>query len=470
LYCIKNEQLKSFFMDKSNQKNDIPTTLEELFSLTPILGKKVEVSFSAPDLSSQGGLLLMRESENYQGFIRSMCNNIDDQRCSHLVRHSYREMITQRVFQIAAGYEDADDCDMLRKDSILKMCCGRAPDGADLSSQPTMSRLENKVTARELYNIGLAFVHQFIASYEKEPEVIILDCDDTNFDAHGEQENTLFNDYYAENCYMPLLIFEGISGKMILPLLRPGRRNKSINIKKILIRLITLLSKYWKKTRFIVRGDSHFCSQSFMDWVREQTRVDFITGLTGNSVLSKRCKNWVEMAQRQYKWHKTPIKFYKTFTYQAGTWEYAQKVVVKIEVGALGTNVRYVVTSIKHSNSRFLYEELYCGRGQMELYIKELKTYLDADRTSCHRFLANQFRLFLHAAAYVLLHGLKSVMFTGTALQNACILTIREKVLLTAVHIKVLKTKVKIEFPEKHPLREEMSQILHRFMVMRQAA
>jgi hypothetical protein len=457
-------------MDKGNSKNETPTTLQELFSLTPIAGKRVEVSFSAPDLSSQGGLLLMRECEQHQGFTRSMCNHIDDQRCSYLVQHSYHEMITQRVFQIAAGYEDADDCDLLRKDSILKMCCGRTPDGADLSSQPTMTRLENKLTARELYNIGLEFVNQFIASYEKEPEVIILDCDDTNFDAHGKQENTLFNDYYGEYCYMPLLVFEGISGKMILPLLREGRRNKSINIKGILVRLITMMNKHWKNTRFIIRGDSHFCSQSFMDWAQGQSRVDFITGLTGNSALSKKCKDWVEMAERQYRRYKMPVKFYRTFTCQAGTWKYAQRVIVKIEAGALGTNVRYAVTGFKHNNSRFLYEKLYCGRGKMELYIKELKTYLDADRTSCHKFMANQFRLFMHAAAYVLLHGLKSEVCRGTELQNASILSIREKVLLTAVHIRVLKTKVKIEFPQHHPLKDEIAKILHRFAVVRQAA
>jgi hypothetical protein len=207
-----------------------------------------------------------------------------------------------------------------------------------------------------------------------------------------------------------------------------------------------------------------------MDWAQDKPRVDFITGLTGNSLLLKKCKNWVDMAERRYKYHKIPVKFYKTFSYQAGTWRYVQKVIVKIEVGALGTNIRFVVTSFKHGNSRFLYEELYCGRGQMELYIKELKTYLDANRTSCHKFRANQFRLFLHSAAYVLLHRLKSEIFRGTALQNVSILSIRQKVLLTAVHIRHLKTKIKIELPQSHPMKDELARILHRFTLIRQAA
>lgn len=457
-------------MDKNSKKNSTPPTFRELFSLSPVSGKPVELNFTAPDLSLQGGLLLMREYENNQGFIQSICSRIEDSRCSWLVQHSYQEMLTQRIFQIAAGYEDADDCDLLRKDSILKLCCNRTPDSADLSSQPTMSRLENKLTARELYNIGLEFVHQFISSYEKEPEVIILDCDDTNFDTHGAQQGCLFNDYYDEYCYMPLLIFEGISGKMILPLLRAGRRNKSTNIKGILVRLIIIMSRYWKNTRFIVRGDSHFCSPSFMDWAQTQPRVNFITGLTGNKVLSKRSGAWLETAKKQYKYHRTPIKFYKTFTYQAGSWKYAQRVIVKIEVNEKGTNVRYIVTDFKHNNSRFLYEDLYCGRGQMELYIKELKTYLDADRTSCHKFSANQFRLFLHCAAYVLLNGLKSEILPGTSLQNASILTIREKVLLTAVHIKQMKTKIKIEFPQNHLYKETLAKALHRFTMMKNVA
>jgi len=252
-------------MDKDITKNDSSLPLSELFSLSPVCNQPVELSFTAPDLSSQGGLLLLREYEQQQGFLRSICSHIEDTRCSYLVRHQYIEMVTQRVLQIASGNEDADDCDLLRGDSILKMCCGRTPEGADLSSQPTMTRLENKLTTRELYHIGLEFVQQFIASYDKEPEVIILDCDDTNFDLHGEQEGRLFNNYYDEYCYMPLLIFEGISGKMILPMLREGRRSKVTNIKGVLVRLISLMRAHWKNTKFIVRGDSHFCSYPLMD-------------------------------------------------------------------------------------------------------------------------------------------------------------------------------------------------------------
>jgi hypothetical protein len=455
-------------MGKDSIKDKENKICGELFSLSPLMTKKIEVSFTAPDLSSQGGLLLMREAEEQNGFIARLASCIEDTRYQPFVQHSYDEMLMQRIYQIAAGYEDADDCDLLRNDSILKICSGRSPEDKSLSSQPSMTRLENKMTDRELYRIGEVFLEEFIRSYAKAPEVIILDCDDSNFNTYGAQQGTLFNDYYGEYCYMPLFIFEGITGKMILPLLRPGRRNKSVNIYKILRRLINRLRKVWKHTQFIIRGDAHFCchelmdwnenqfieSQKFMEWACNQPSVYYITGLTGNKALSTRTKEWVERAKASFKAHKQPIRFFKTFMYQAGSWKHPQRVIVKIEVNEMGTNVRYIVTNFKHNNSRFLYQELYCGRGQMELYIKELKTYLDADRMSCNSFAANQFRLFLHAAAYVILLKIKQNVFKDSVLENASMLTVRGKIILTAVHIRVLKTKIKIEFPDNHPYRE----------------
>lgn len=445
---------------KNIQKNYL---FPELFSLSSVSSKKVEVSFTAPDLSSNGGLALLGEFDRKVGFIGRLNNCIEDHRTPHLIKHSYEEMLRQRIFQISAGYEDADDCDLLRNDSLLKICAGRTPDAPALSSQPTMSRLENDLSIRELYDMAVCFVEEFISSYGEEPECIILDCDDSNFNAYGEQQGTLFNNYYDEYCFMPLFIFEGISGKMILPILRPGRRNKSTNIFGLLRRLISYMRKSWKNTRFIVRGDGHFCSKEFMDWASEKEYVDFIFGLSGNRILNAKTKDWVCNAQKKYKKTKEDIRMFRSFHYKGGSWGKTQRVIVKIEVNQMGTNIRYVVTGFTHPNSRFLYQDAYCGRGAMELYIKELKTYLAADRTSCNRFSANQFRLFLHAAAYVLLHGIKQEVFKGTYLDNVSILTFRQKVFLSAVHIKEMKTKIRIEFHKEHPFRKELSLALHRF-------
>ena len=257
-----------------------------------------------------------------------------------------------------------------------------------------------------------------------------------------------------------------------------------MNIYKILRRIINRLRKAWKHTEFIVRGDAHFCchelmdwneyqfaqSQEFVKWACNQRGIYFITGLTGNKALSARTQELVKLAEESFKQDGKPVKFYKTFTYKAGSWKYEQRVIVKIEYNEKGKNVRYIVTNFKHGNSCFIYQELYCGRGQMELYIKELKVYLQADSMSCNKFTANQFRLFLHSAAYVIYLGLKQNVFAGSALEKASILTIREKIMLTAVHIRVMKTKVKIEFPEYHPHRELIEKALIKFAHWREAA
>lgn len=207
-----------------------------------------------------------------------------------LIHHTISDMVRQRVGQIACGYEDANDCDALRHDSALKMLSGCKPSDEDLCSQPTMTRLENHVSNRDLYKMGMLFVENFINSYDKAPKKIIIDADDTNANTYGAQQLTLFNDYYGEYCYMPLLIYEGISGKMILPILRPGRRNKSLNVSKILIRIVTMLRKAWPNCRIELRGDSHFCSHEFMDWVCDQHSIllGFTTGLSSNEVLSEK--------------------------------------------------------------------------------------------------------------------------------------------------------------------------------------
>lgn len=451
-------------MVKNSKKTPTTDIQPTLFPLESVSGKKVEVSFSAPDLSSQGGLLLLREFDSRIGFVNSLSDCLDDKRSPYLIRHSHKEMLTQRIFQIAAGYEDADDCDLLRNDSLLKICSGRTAESSPLSSQPTISRFENSVGIREAYRMGECFVEEFIRSYgDQQPRYIIIDCDDSNFNAYGNQQGTLFNNYYDEYCYMPLLIFEGISGKMILPMLRCGRRSKTVNIFGVLRRLIERLRQHWPCTHFIVRGDGHFCSKEFMEWTENKKNVSFIFGLAGNTVLSRMIKEVAKNATEMYRRSKKDIKIYRSLTYQAGSWSHPQRVIVKIEVNSKGTNIRYVVTSFKRTQATFLYKELYCGRGTMELYIKELKNYLAADRTSCCRFLANQFRLYLHAAAYVLLQGIKQEVFKDTYLENVCILTFRQKILLSAAHVRNLKTKIIIELSREHPHRNELTLALQRF-------
>lgn len=420
-----------------------------ILDLFPVSNKKVELSFSGERISSDGGLLLLREVENQLGILERISSCITDVRDSRYIDHTLKEMITQRVFQIAAGYEDCNDCNDLRSDMVMKACANRLPQtGDDLASQPTMSRLENTVTTRDLYKIGRELLDFFVASYSTQPGVIIIDCDDTNNNTYGQQELALFNNYYHDHCYMPLHIYEGLTGKLITTILKPGRRNKQNNVASLLKKLICHLREKWPDTLIIVRGDSHFASKDFMEWCANNPLTGYITGLSGNKKLHELARVTIDSAEREYKQYGRPVKRYHSFMYQAGSWEIPQKVVVKVEVSAMGTNIRYIVSNLTKVRAKELYEKGYCARGGMELRIKEHKLYLKSDRSSCNSFRANQFRLFMHSIAYVLLHTMQKELFEGTQFANATFKTIREKIIKTAAWVKEMKTKIKIELPK----------------------
>ena len=373
-------------------------------------------------------------------------------------------MLTQRVMQIAAGYEDANDCNQLKDDEILKLCANQQ---RALATQPTISRFENKVNTKELYKMAKVFVDQFMASYESEPGIIILDPDDTNSFTYGQQELTLFNNYYGDYCYMPLHIYEGFSGKLITTILKPGRRSKSVNVFSILRRIIIYLREQWPGTMIIVRGDSHFCSKELMDWAHGLKRVEFITGLTGNAVLNKHAKVTIESARREYDKYNKPVKRYHSFEYRANSWSHFERVVVKVEANSMGTNVRFIVSSLKNVRSKVLYEQGYCARGAAELRIKDHKTYLLSDRMSCNSFLANQFRLFLHSAAYVLIHLLQNEVLKGTEFCKATMKTIQLKIIKVATRVKVMKTKIRIELPAEFYSKWAFEKCFRVFEVLR---
>ena len=437
---------KNTIKQSNGGKNSTEFCSPTLFNLSNFSSKKVEVRFNAEQTSSDGGLLLLKEVENQIGIISDLASCINDTRHQSYVKHGRDQMFCQRVMQIAAGYEDANDCNTLRNDGILKVCSGQEK---TLATQPTMSRFENQLSRKELYDMAKVFVDQFVASYPSQPKVIILDCDDTSSILYGQQELGLFNSYYNDYCYMPLHIYEGISGKLITTILKPGRRSKSINIFGIIRRLIVYLRKHWLNTIIILRGDSHFCSQQFNDWSHSQKNIEFLTGLAGNSILNRCAKTTIESAKREYEAYEKPVKRYHSFEYKAGTWKHSQRIVVKVEVNSMGLNVRYIASSIRCIRTKALYENAYCARGAAELRIKDHKTYLLSDRMSCSSFLANQFRLFMHSAAYVLIHTLQKEVLRGTEFCRATMKTIQLKLIKVAARVKILKSKVLIELPKE---------------------
>lgn len=439
-----------------------------LFELGTVAKKPMELSFSAEEVSSDGGLLLLKETECNVGIIDAITRCVKDNRHQGYVEHSLESMLSQRIYQITAGYEDTNDCNTLKDDAILKICSNRLPESHNsLASQSTMCRFENAVSARDLYSIGKAFVNNFISSYTSEPSVIILDCDDTNVNAYGQQQEIVFNNYYGEYCFMPLHIYEGLSGKLITTILKPGRRNKTASVFNILHKIILQIRQNWKDTTIIIRGDSHFCCKELMDWASGQKGIRFLSGLTGNKVLNNLAATTIKSAEREYKQYGKPVKRYHSFEYKAGSWECSQRVIVKVEVTIMGTNVRYIVTDIRSIRTKALYENGYCARGNMELRIKDHKLFLQSDRMSCTSFRANQFRLFLHSAAYVLIHNLQKEMLKGTVFFNATMKTIQLKVLKVAAKVKEMKTKIKIELPIDFPTKPIFEKCLGMFELLR---
>lgn len=419
-----------------------------------VCGKKVVADFEGGVMTSDAGLLFLRETERKVGIVRRMAGCIADNRDRRYIDHQLRELMTQRVMQICCGYEDADDSDSLRSDPALKIACGRAPlTGDDLGSQPTMSRLENAVSRTELFRMGVAFVDGFLDSYRRPPAKIIVDIDDTDDPTHGAQQMSLFNAYYDEYCYMPLHIYEGYSGKLICAVLRPGKRPSGEEIAAILERVLKRIRRRWPKVRIVIRGDSHFSGPEIFNLCKSMRRVHFVLGLSNNRALAPLVEDAVKSVEAAYKQVEKKLKVFVEFPYQAKSWSTPQRVICKIEVNEQGRNVRFIVTDMNGKGPQRMYDESYCGRGRMENFIKNHKNALHSDRTSCHRFEANMFRLYLHSAAYVLMHALNEIGLRDTSLAGSQFDTIIMKVLKIGAQVIEWLSRIRIHLPTSCPYK-----------------
>jgi Transposase DDE domain group 1 len=396
--------------------------------------KPVLLDFEAGRLSSDAGVLLLGQLDAHLALTQAMASVLHDERDPKRTRHSMTDLLRQRVFQIAAGYEDQDDSDTLRSDPIFKMLLGRAPPaGADLASQPTMSRFENGITSYELDQLGTVFLEAFIGSYDEAPEVIVLDFDDTADLAHGEQEQARYNGHVGDHCFMPLHVYEGLSGRLILTMLKPSLL-KGIDLLPILQRLVRRLRQAWPRVEILYRGDSHFTYPEVMAYLDSESCLHYVTGLGTNKVLKHLASEIEAEARRHYaRGDRVKVLRFHSVYYQAGTWSHPRRVVIKVEVTEKGVNTRFIVTDLLQAPAQWLYRAVYCARGQMENYIKDHKRGLKSDRTSCHRFLANQFRLWLHSAAYVLLWMLRAEVLGRSSWSRVRFETLQLRLLKLAV-------------------------------------
>jgi len=432
--------------------DSMPAELATPLHLAPVGDKAVDLDFDGGRLSSDAGLVLLQDPDEQLGLTRALAAVLQDPRDPRRIHFTLHDLLKQRVLQIAAGYEDANDANTLRHDPIFKLLLGRLPDtGAPLASQPTLSRFENHVSRTELYRMARVLVEQFLASYARPPQLIVLDFDDTEDAVHGEQEQARYDGYYGGYCFLPLHLYEGLSGRLITTIFK-AKRFTGTQMLSVLKRLVKRLRQAWPDTLLIFRGDSHFAYPEVMQWIEAQADLSYVTGLTSNAVLQTLARDAVEQAKRAYERDRTKITRFHSTRYQAGTWSHSRRVVIKVEVSDQGVNTRFVVTDMEQARTKVLYQQIYCARGQAENEIKDHKRYLKSDRTSCHRFEANQFRLFLHSAAYVLLDTLRREVFQTAPWACATLETIQLRLLKLGARVQELTDRITISLPSSCPV------------------
>src|SRR5262244_3564823 len=439
--------------DVDSMPADTTTLMEPTpLPLAPVGGKAVELDFTGGRLSSDAGVVLLKDIDDQLGLTHDLAMALKDPRDPRRVAFTVEDLLKQRVYQIVAGYEDANDANTLRDDPIFKLMLDRLPEtGASLASQPTLSRFENRVSRPELYRMALELLHQFIASYASAPKVIVLDVDDTEDPVHGGQEHARYDGYYGGYCFMPLHVYEGLSGRLITTILK-AKRFTGAQMLAVLKRLVKRLRQVWPHTLLIVRGDSHFAYPEVMQWIEAQPSMGYVTGLTSNVVLQALAREVVEQATRAYALSGHRVTRFHSTRYQAGTWSRPRRVVIKVEVSEQGINTRFVVTDLEQARTKVLYQKIYCARGQAENEIKDHKLYLKSDRNSCHRFEANQLRVLLHSAAYVLLETLRREVLKTTQWASATMETIQLRLLKVGARVQECEDRITISCPSSCPV------------------
>src|SRR6201984_1777344 len=374
------------------------------FSLPSVDRKKITAAFDGGRISSDGGVMLLALAERRMGIADRLAAEITDRRDPTRVIHALSDILRARILAIACGYEDADDLDYLRSDPALKLACGHLPDsGRDLCSQPTMSRCENAPSLREVIRLMRAMVALYCRSYDKPPASVTLDIDDTLDVVHGHQQLSMFNAHYDERCFLPIHVYDTATSRRVAVLLRPGKTPSGPEIRGHLRRLLRAIREHWPRTHITIRGDSHYARPEVMDFC-DANGLDFVFSLAGNDVLRRLVEPIADDVRvRRAEANAAVIRRYTETRYGAKSWHAERRVAARIEATTQGLDIRYIVTSLAHGSAEWLYDSLYCARGQAENLIKLHKSQLASDRTSCRSALANQVRLILHTAAYWLL-------------------------------------------------------------------
>lgn len=450
------------------------------FQFHPLNRREVVAHFNGGKITSDGGGLLLRETERITGMIHQFAACFRDHRDQDLIEHTVEDLIAQRVYALALGYEDLNDHDDLRHDPLLAVLVGkndplgdhrlRAQDrGKALAGKSTLNRLEltpprangdsryKKITV-DRHRVQALFTDVFLQSYDRPPRRIVLDLDATDDTIHGYQSGRFFHGYYKSYCYLPLYIFCG--EHLLSARLRPANIDASAGSVKELSRIVSQIRRTWPKVQIIIRGDSGFCREHIMTWC-EANGVDYVLGLAKNKRLTDELADLLQQAKQQFESTGQPARIFKDFNYQTlKSWSRSRRVIGKAEHLEKGANPRFVVTSLgaDQIDARSLYEKQYCGRGDMENRIKEQQLGLFADRTSAATMRANELRLWFSSVAYMLMSSLRRLGLKKTKLAKAQCGTLRLKLLKIGAHIRVTVRKVWISLTEICPYQRLFQQ------------
>jgi hypothetical protein len=425
----------------------------------PFDKREIAVAFDAGAVSSDGGLLLLRQVDKRIGLTNRLASCLGSDLRGKRAKHSSAKMLLQRVLGIAMGYEDCNDFDALRDDPMFQLVAGKGP----LASQPTLSRFENSVGVRELRAMSGALFELFVEDHRGERvKRIVLDFDATDDPTHGQQELEFYHGYYERHCYLPLLCFASVDGgeqELIAAVLRPGNKHAGHRAASVLRRMVKRLKAAFPKAEIVFRADAGFALPEVYDTC-EKLGVRYAISLPKNPRLLSLSRSLLDVAARQHAETTEKVRLFGQIRYATDTWRDKRRVVVKAEAMAKGENPRFVVTNLRGKSPESIYD-FYTQRGDVENRIKEMKLDLLSGRTSCHRFLANQFRLLLHAAAYVLMQGLRKLL-VGFELASAQVSTLRLKLLKVGTKVQRTTRRVRLHLPTGYPLKETWLTLLAR--------
>jgi hypothetical protein len=431
--------------------------------------REVVAEFNGGTISSDGGALLLRETDRKIKLLRRFSQCFLDGRNPALVEHRIEQMLAQRVYGLALGYEDLNDHEQLRHDPLLGVLAGKAEPGKEaLAGKSTLNRMElgdgtpnryKKITFwREA--IDDLLVDVFLEAHSAAPEQVVLDIDTTDFAIHGEQEGRFYHGYYDHYCYLPLYVFAG--EHVLCARLRPSNIDPSAGSRKEIERIVKQIRAAWPEVSIVLRGDSGFCREELMAWC-ENHQVDYVFGLARNVRLEAIVAGALQQARQQWEQTQQPTRVFTEFQHEtvSGTWSRKRRVVTKAEHIDGKSNPRFIVTSLPAEiwAARPLYEDLYCARGDMENRIKE-QFLLFADRVSAASMRANQLRLYLSVMAYALVCGLRRLGLQATHLANAQVGTIRVRLLKMGAQIRVTVRKIWIQMSSSFPLQTLFRQAL----------